>query len=224
MHALEFTSTKTESILENKSQKLPSQDANSRPATKGIFSSKNALSASKISQGSEQSEENSFPKTKGKVKNKQTTSSCLVCSGNHGIGPCPQFLNMPTSTQDNAVSSMKLCKNCLRSGHFQNDCRSPHLCRACYGSHHTLLHMDTGSGQSYHASWQDNNGKAYNESAAHLKKTVSCFTLASIANRTVLLATARVQLCDRNGHTLVVRALLDSGTESTLLRRLRPAL
>ncbi|XP_049886889.1 uncharacterized protein LOC126381458 isoform X1 [Pectinophora gossypiella] len=49
---------------------------------------------------------------------------CFVCKGKHRIYDCPAFLSMSIEERIQKASSLKLCLNCLRSGHIAGACRS----------------------------------------------------------------------------------------------------
>ncbi|XP_049871395.1 uncharacterized protein LOC126378075 isoform X2 [Pectinophora gossypiella] len=48
---------------------------------------------------------------------------CFVCKGKHRIYDCPAFLSMSIEERIQKASSLKLCLNCLRSGHIAGACR-----------------------------------------------------------------------------------------------------
>ena len=59
------------------------------------------------------------------------------------------------------IESMKLCINCLRSGHAVAKCSSRNRCSFCKKEHHTLLHQDTSGSKTHmkdklHRSLADN--------------------------------------------------------------------
>ncbi|XP_049887628.1 uncharacterized protein LOC126381998 isoform X1 [Pectinophora gossypiella] len=47
---------------------------------------------------------------------------CFVCKGKHRIYDCPAFLSMSIEERIQKASSLKLCLNCLRSGHIAGAC------------------------------------------------------------------------------------------------------
>lgn len=66
---------------------------------------------------------------------------CCVCQESHFIYHCSKFSNMPMSEKYTVIRQLKLCNNCLRSGHSKNDCLSSG-CKKCKLKHNTLLHID----------------------------------------------------------------------------------
>lgn len=67
-------------------------------------------------------------------------SQCVQCQGNHYIGHCERFLNMPPDTRRDVVTRERLCFNCLRPGHAARSCLSKSVCQLCQALHHSLLH------------------------------------------------------------------------------------
>ena len=73
--------------------------------------------------------------------------TCVVCeSGKHPIYMCAKFKAFPHEKMLSTVKANGLCINCLKSGHFVQECKSSHRCRKCNRSHHTLLHLEPKQG------------------------------------------------------------------------------
>ncbi|XP_076278422.1 uncharacterized protein LOC143208163 [Lasioglossum baleicum] len=125
---------------------------------------------------------------------------CPLCSGTHTLGTCNQFQKLSAAKRRDLVSSKELCFSCFASGHQLPHCTSIYRCRVCGQQHHTTLH-DAYTGQG--AAPSDSSSTA----AIHAVQTP----------QGILLATAKVKLEAPNGRTLMVRALLDSGSESSFL-------
>lgn len=87
------------------------------------------------------------------------------------------------------MKQLKLCVNCLCTGHIAKDCQSS-SCRKCTSRHNTLFHEN----------------KVSNESPVAL--------LSGDVNIQVLLSTAIVNVFDLSGKKRRCRALLDSGRQS----------
>ncbi|XP_076660868.1 uncharacterized protein LOC143364357 [Halictus rubicundus] len=125
---------------------------------------------------------------------------CPLCSGSHALSACKTYKALSAAERRQFVQKKGLCLNCLASSHQQTQCSSEYRCWACDGTHHTTLHDSFQRGQP-------NEATTSSTSAAYAVST----------NRVTLLATARVSLEATNGRTLTVRALLDSGSESSFL-------
>ena len=52
---------------------------------------------------------------------------CAFCAGEHFSNQCTKFKSVEDRLK--VVMQKRLCNNCLRSGHFKNDCRSKKRCR-----------------------------------------------------------------------------------------------
>lgn len=122
--------------------------------------------------------------------------SCPSCKDKHRIYDCPKFKAMSITERITEISKLKLCTNCLRAGHNTQNCRlGP--CRECKKRHNTLLHIPTNNTENVpktHANYSNQN------------------------TNQVLLSTAMIEVRNpvKNIHKRV-RALLDSGSESSFL-------
>ncbi|XP_050684290.1 uncharacterized protein LOC126979121 [Leptidea sinapis] len=132
---------------------------------------------------------------------KDNKRGCIVCNDEHPLHACSKFKNMSIDDRYNEVTKLKLCKNCLRSGHNAYQCQLKGLCLTCKKKHNTLIHKPT---LSY----------------AELQPTTSSslpvsLTLSSSAGQ-VLLCTAVVELIV-NDNIYQARALLDMGSQSSFV-------
>lgn len=137
-------------------------------------------------------------------KSFHTTSngwSCPHCKKSHGLYTCREFLEMTPEKRLTTVEKLNLCKNCLFS-HNGRDCYSKNTCKNCNSDHSTLLH-DAISKQSTLSMHRQNQRAShyasYNEPAE------------------VLLATAQIKIKGINGDYLTFRALLDQGSQLSLI-------
>ncbi|XP_029176598.1 uncharacterized protein LOC114944721 [Nylanderia fulva] len=123
---------------------------------------------------------------------------CKLCKETHFILHCPEFTKMTVAQRKAKVNAHQLCGNCLSSFHLARDCTSAKRCQVCHDAHHTLLHADNPVGS-------DNQRAAEAQTAAHVGWQPRA--------KSVILATARVQLQVESGRSTVVRALVDQGSE-----------
>ena len=107
------------------------------------------------------------------------------------------------------VEENDLCFNCLRSGHRIQSCKSPNSCfkSDCSKKHHTTLH-DSFSKQSDTSINQDNTSGGVKKVAGGM----------STYSNEVYLQIVPVQIADANGKMVKTYALLDTGSQSTLVR------
>ncbi|XP_011687439.1 PREDICTED: uncharacterized protein LOC105449754 [Wasmannia auropunctata] len=126
----------------------------------------------------------------------ESSRLCPVCKQNHFIMVCPQYKQKPAAEKRDIVIAHHLCLNCL-GRHQVSDCPSQRCCVKCNARHHTSLHEAFTS--------------ASPAAAVHVAKPppVGCTT--------ILLATARVLVCDHFGVQHSVRALIDSGSETSMV-------
>ncbi|XP_052738902.1 uncharacterized protein LOC128198008 isoform X2 [Bicyclus anynana] len=133
-----------------------------------------------------------------------TTSSstkaiaCSVCKGNHRVYECLAFKAKSIRDRLSLVSSLNLCRNCLRNNCNVEHCRLPGGCKICRQRHNTLIHVP----------------ESVDESSAPVE-TVS---MSSLSSTEVLLCTAMVNVINPStNERMVVRALLDSGSQCSFL-------
>ena len=63
---------------------------------------------------------------------------------------CKDFKSMSIPDRKDAVNKLKLCVNCLKSGHTVTECYRPSFCRYpdCSSKHNILLHENVVVGNS----------------------------------------------------------------------------
>lgn len=76
---------------------------------------------------------------------KNRTEACVLCSNDHHISKCTDFLKMSPANRYSWVKSRNLCSCCLRPGHFWRHCPDREMCDQCPSTHHPLLHDDLRS-------------------------------------------------------------------------------
>ena len=126
-------------------------------------------------------------------------SHCVICKyEKHPLYYCPKFKGMSHECKLCAVKGNSLCMNCLKSGHFLNECKSSHYCRICQKPHHTLLHIDP----------QEPNPPPVVSSNT---------STGTIPDTCTLLMTCQVFVRAPDGSKVKVRALLDSASSSSFI-------
>lgn len=104
-----------------------------------------------------------------------------------------------------------LCLNCLSNTHKTNFCVSKHKWRSCAKSHNTLLHFD----------FKPNTQRA-NVSKILQNDPISNdidIVQANVATQatSVLLATALIGVYAKDGSRILLRALIDQGSQSAFV-------
>lgn len=172
------------------------------------------------------------PKTKSFIASASdapsTSYQCMSCKQNHRLVECPKFKSLSIDDRYTQVIQWKLCKNCLRPGHHTYQCRSIG-CKICKRKHSTILHKQTDNQQLL----RNENANASATSNTHLPQATASsspepaeqqttaqaqtsITLSTVSCDQVLLSTALLEVtCDGNKH--VLRALLDSGSQSSFI-------
>lgn len=148
-----------------------------------------------------------------------TEKSCIMCKDNHTLCHCKEFTKMQTSERSQYVQDNKLCFNCLSPGHSAARCRVHMSCRICRRRHHSLLHQSRNNNINDSAPPLETN-QPMSSLQANVEESSVLTALASPQEekrRICLLATAVVRLVGENGHTTVVKALIDSGSQACFI-------
>ncbi|XP_066252670.1 uncharacterized protein [Euwallacea similis] len=170
---------------------------------------------------------------------------CHICNENHFVYQCPRFTQLSVSEKYNEIRKHKLCSNCLRVGHRNQECKSIG-CKKCAKKHNTALHYEKREvGEGVQNPKNDGNsappllpidkqtmnkGK-YSESeqstrlpnsqdqndARHRVDYSLTLASASLERDQVLLSTANILIADEKGEWQKCNALLDSGSQSNLM-------
>nr|CAH7737445.1 unnamed protein product [Callosobruchus chinensis] len=135
------------------------------------------------------------------------TIKCNYCKGDHTIFKCSEFLGLSIDQRLQKVKALKLCENCLPTGHETNRCRLQ-PCSVCkVRGHNSLLHKTKAA----HTSSQNS------ETMNMLVRPNSSTVLDMEHSNQVLLSTIVCQIADYAGGLHTCRALLDSGAQSNLI-------
>jgi len=130
---------------------------------------------------------------------------CTMCHRDHFIMMCEAFKKKSGEERLQFVNGSKLCLNCL-GRHKVSECQSKRSCSVCGARHHSALHdacrvpaVEKGATSSEPA------------------KTSHVARNPSASRGAVLLATARITVTDRWGTLHSVRALIDQGSEVSIV-------
>lgn len=134
-------------------------------------------------------------------------SKCVLCNKEHTLQTCSEFHKLNTKNRMEHVRKFRLCTNCLKGGHFSKQCRSS-VCKKCGLKHNTLLHFDNIIDKQ---SQSDSNNTIENSENA-----AACLTSYNSVKH-VLLSTAYIQVMDQKHNSHTVRAILDSGSQSSYI-------
>lgn len=150
--------------------------------------------------------------------------ACPLCNAKHFLYSCSAFESKTPIQRRDIIKKHNRCFNCLSASHSVRDCRSKFSCRRCKQKHHSLLHVDSASAvcasgtPKVHP--QPSPSPADHASSSPIPSATINSMLASgkqCERIPLLLATARVAVRVASGRNVVVRALLDQGSEMTLI-------
>ncbi|XP_071643017.1 uncharacterized protein [Temnothorax longispinosus] len=161
------------------------------------------------------------PAAKTKAKSKAIAShtvsasklSCPVCSEQHLLYQCNEFVNKTPVQRYELVRKFKRCLNCFSSKHQAKECTSSRSCKTCQKRHHTLLHFPDSSKQS------DENASSSSPQVEPASADVASHLVAgTIAPPLqIFLATAQIRVYSGHGRFQTVRALLDQGSAASFM-------
>ncbi|XP_050423619.1 uncharacterized protein LOC126835225 [Adelges cooleyi] len=140
---------------------------------------------------------------------------CLYCNADsHQISRCFAFKKLTADKRKEFVTSKRLCFSCLRTNHMVSACPSKATCAKCGKQHNTLLHLqlDNLNTQKPTSSSPIPENKSPDNS-----ETPPKFSGLSRSTSTVVLGTAVVRVLDRCGVAHPVRALIDSGSQVSVI-------
>ncbi|XP_066585601.1 uncharacterized protein [Prorops nasuta] len=137
------------------------------------------------------------------------------CGSNHLLYQCKDYLALNPQARSKFAFSQNLCINCLKPGHSSSNCSSSSRCRRCSKMHHTLLHFDkSGIGGSK----ARGTTPAVNFSSEPEPSSSNSTTYLSVTDtRSVLLATFSARIDAPDGSRDIVRGLVDTGSETSLI-------
>lgn len=157
-----------------------------------------------------------------------TFKPCPKCDGDHNLSRCSQFLALSNEERLNLLPTYKVCFNCFKSGHYANHCKKQG-CKVCKRKHNSLIHVaasrqnvnlnnclpqpaevrvPTAASQPLAAAGQVTLSTSINASPSHSH---------SLDEQVVLLSTALIKVYDRNNREHIVKAVLDSGSTSSIM-------
>ena len=177
----------------------------------------------------------------GGARPKQPTSAetsrsnkfnCQFCNLDHRAFDCMKYKTF--NARRDRVRTLKLCFNCLRKGHSQQECRNPARCRKCGSMHHTSLCYDKPPPPVHHTSNTTSNANNSNTSVAPPATTLTkpvvnkpvatptttnvttINTASSVSLRPSATPTAKVIL-SRCDNQIATRIFIDSGSQRSFI-------
>lgn len=148
--------------------------------------------------------------------------TCFLCKENHTLCHCKDFTKLQPNEREEYVKKNNLCYNCLVPGHAGYQCRLQVSCRICRRRHHTLLHRNQDQDAS-ESSGTTTQPKSSHHSVEEQEEQIQVNTLIASNHSTkwgtgiALLATAMVTARNEQNHTIVLRALVDQGSQASFI-------
>lgn len=147
-----------------------------------------------------------FNKTLNKSSNKfhKKSITCPICNQNHYLFICDTFRALPIESRIQKAKESKVCLNCLRPGHLENNCNLV-PCKYCKKRHNTLLHIHepiihSEAPMPSVSNFANSNNVQQHTTPAH-----------------ILLSTALVKVVDGAGDVRSARLLLDNGSTANFV-------
>lgn len=152
---------------------------------------------------------------------------CPYCNDEHYLNNCPKFIALSNEDRYKLMPNFKICFNCFRSGHYANSCKKL-SCKVCKRKHHTLIHVNeynakngayrTSIPKEVSATKDQAIQPVTNSGQSTVTLTGSITTTCeNLGQCDVLLSTALVKLYDKDNREVIARAILDSGSTSSLM-------
>lgn len=145
---------------------------------------------------------------------------CVLCKESHTLCHCKEFCKLQPAERAEYVKSNKLCFNCLVPGHSAYLCKLRVSCRICSRRHHTLLHRSkdaTSSVQSEDTEQPKVVQHGVEEKEELVNTTIASHHSTKLSTSLALLATATVLARNEHNHTVVLRALVDQGSQASFI-------
>ncbi|KAJ0169155.1 hypothetical protein K1T71_014936 [Dendrolimus kikuchii] len=144
---------------------------------------------------------------------------CIMCKESHALYRCKEFTKMQPSERSQYAQDNKLCYNCLSPGHSAFKCHSHMSCHICRRRHHSLLHQSKSDIVDESALPLEPM-QPTSSLHADVEESLALTAMAStqeVERKICLLGTAVVKIVGENGHTTVVKALIDSGSQACFI-------
>ncbi|XP_011859396.1 PREDICTED: uncharacterized protein LOC105556895 [Vollenhovia emeryi] len=145
-----------------------------------------------------------------------TKFKCSYCQGDHSVYSCKDFKGLSVDERVKYIKSKGWCLNCLKGKHMARDC-SLDGCKTCSKRHNSLLHPESPKGES---SSESSLGKAKVVADKEQGNSAACghaCSTGSYRSSQMLLSTVLIKVKHSDGHFIQIKALLDSGAESSFI-------
>ncbi|XP_018307114.1 uncharacterized protein [Mycetomoellerius zeteki] len=151
-----------------------------------------------------------------------TAVKCPLCEDSHALYRCKNFTAKSVANRWETARQMRVCLNCLGSGHQEKACPSKRSCFQCKSRHHTLLHRGTNANKARTDTRTVPDAVASISSASEPRvdtNLVQSHLVATPQSAHVVLATAWILITAPSQRTVKLRALLDQGSTHSFITR-----
>ncbi|KAF9812281.1 hypothetical protein SFRURICE_012833, partial [Spodoptera frugiperda] len=148
-----------------------------------------------------------------------STILCIFCQDNHKLANCKKFAGLDIDKRRNFVQTNGLCYNCLGANHSVYACRQSTRCHICKKKHHSLLHLRNVSKSGGDSNKPDQVAESSVSAVATSNQSNSTNIVSCFANShsQILLATALIAAESKSGTAIVLRSLLDQGSQASFV-------
>lgn len=153
---------------------------------------------------------------------------CIMCNkDNHSVFRCFRFRKLTVDDRVNFVKEKKLCVRCLSAQHEVNCCPHSYQCSKCNEPHSFLLHVSDSNQTMPRFNQQQATATiprqevatSSSQDQATPNSTVYTHHGTNVNQPQILLATAQVNITSANGQVFRLRALIDPGSQASLIKR-----
>ena len=143
--------------------------------------------------------------------------SCGFCQGGHWADQCQKVKGLK-QRKDYCVDN-KLCYNCLKAGHFSNDCNNDRPCYYCHkkGHHQALCNEDDNEKGKANASKGGKVSKGGGGSSAG-GDVNSVLHAMEYSNKVMLMTASTTVTNPTNGKSWKCRVILDSACDTSFIK------
>ncbi|XP_044759188.1 uncharacterized protein LOC123316936 [Coccinella septempunctata] len=159
------------------------------------------------------------------TQTKSKNPKCALCQSDHPTYTCVKYLEKAPRERHIFCRNHHLCFGCLSSLHNLKSCKSTSACKKCNSkNHHTTLHFDrehdrTDATASAYANGRNLESPSDQDtpSMETQRSLVLCSAASPVSRSQVLLCTALVEIKTGKGNFKQFRAVLDSGSEISIV-------
>ncbi|XP_066590827.1 uncharacterized protein [Prorops nasuta] len=172
--------------------------------------------STKFKGGKQNTDKASRPKSLKSHNATVDKTKCFYCDADHPFYQCNCFIALNPQARYKAAQNNSLCMNCLRPGHSISSCRSNSRCKKCSKAHHTLLHFEKQSNPSPQRNPSQSTAPTSLQTIDQSSTSVVAH-VSAMDKRTVLLATFLSQAKALNGRQIIIKGLVDPGSETSFV-------